>query len=44
VTVGARATAPTYFMRIFSRDFLSFSAETVVERSTTRMELALVLG
>jgi Flp pilus assembly protein TadG len=43
VTLTARATTPTFFMRIFGRDQMEVASRTVIERETTGMELALVL-
>jgi Flp pilus assembly protein TadG len=43
VTLTARATTPTFFMRIFGRDQMEVFARTVIERETTGMELALVM-
>lgn len=43
LTLSARATTPTFFMRIFGRDTMTVSARTVIERQTTGMELALVM-
>ena len=43
LTLSARATAPTYFMRVFGHDRMTVSARTVIERQTTGMELALVM-
>lgn len=43
LTVNATASAPTTFMSILGIDTMNTSAESVIERSTTGLELALVL-
>jgi len=43
VTLTARASTPTKFMRIFGQDMMTVGARTVIERETTGMELALVM-
>ena len=43
VTLTARASTPTKFMRIFGHDTMTVGARTVIERETTGMELALVM-
>lgn len=43
VTLGADASVPTTFMRIFGRDRMDVSARTVIQRQTSGMELALVM-
>jgi Flp pilus assembly protein TadG len=43
LTVNATASAPTTFMQILGIDTMNTSAGTVIERSTTGLELALVL-
>ena len=43
VTLSARATTPTLFMRVFGHDTMTVSARSVIQRETTGMELALVM-
>ncbi|MFO1106872.1 MAG: pilus assembly protein TadG-related protein [Amaricoccus sp.] len=43
VTLSAKATTPTVFMQIFGQDQMLVAAQTVIQRQTTGMELALVL-
>ncbi len=43
VTLSARATTPTLFMRVFGHDTMTVTARSVIERETTGMELALVM-
>ncbi len=43
VTLTARASTPTKFMRIFGHDTMTVGARTVIERETSGMELALVM-
>lgn len=43
VTVSAEATTPTVFMRVFGQDMMTVSAQTVIQRETTGMELSLVI-
>lgn len=43
VTLRSSASMPTYFMRLFGQDTMTVRAETVIERETTGMELALIL-
>ncbi|MCJ8521182.1 Flp pilus assembly protein TadG [Pseudorhizobium tarimense] len=43
LTVDATASAPTTFMNILGVETMNTSAQTVIERSTTGLELALVL-
>ena len=43
VTLSAEATTPTVFMRVFGHDQMTVAAETVIQRRTSGMELALIL-